>query len=138
MLDWFFRTDYLVLNTRQNDINFINPGVGGFFQGRNPNVPIDVLREKFIDDAIVLYIGKAGGINNRATLQSRIRRYMNFGRGQNAAHYGGRYIWQIREHEELLICWKILKDDKPREIEGQLISEFESHNNRLPFANLQR
>ena len=58
---------YLVLNTRQNDINFINPGVGGFFQGRNPNVPIDVLREKFIDDAI-LYIGKAGGINNRATL----------------------------------------------------------------------
>ena len=61
---------YMVLNMESN-VEFINPGVGGFFKGKDPNVDIPQLKEKFVN-ATVVYIGKAGGSSSKATLFSRI------------------------------------------------------------------
>ncbi len=128
---------YLILNKKQNNTSFINPGVGGFFKNKDPNVSIDVLKENFVNNSLVIYIGKAGGANNHSTLQSRLKNYLKFGQGKKAPHRGGRYIWQIEHHKNLIVCWKILEEQEPRNIEESLISEYESIFGRLPFANLQ-
>ena len=88
---------YMVLNTEPN-VDFINPGVGGFFKGKDPNVDILQLKEKFVD-ATVVYIGKAGGTSSKATLFSRLGQYLSFGQTKNIGHYGGRYIWQLKNHD---------------------------------------
>lgn len=123
---------YLILNKNEN-IEFLEEGVGGFFQNRNPNVSIDRLTNEFVSNSLVIYIGKA---NN---LKSRLNQYLRFGKGLNSPHWGGRFIWQIQQHKELIICWKTLSDDEnPREIEKQLILEYKKQfNNKRPFANLQ-
>lgn len=118
------------------DQDFLPCGTGGHFKGRNPNVQVDMLRNKWIDESMVLYIGKAGGSGSNATLRSRLRQYLLFGQGRNIGHWGGRYIWQLKNAENLLICWKTLPSDDPREIEIQLLNQFLNLYSKLPFANL--
>ena len=102
------------------------------------------LSKKWVDGAIVIYIGQAGGkILGRwpdQTLKDRISMYMNFGKGHPVAKRGGRYIWQIKNYKNLIICWKPLpnKKEDPRQVEKQLICNFESVYKTLPFANLRR
>ncbi len=125
---------YMVLNMESN-VEFINPGVGGFFKGKDPNVDIPQLKEKFVN-ATVVYIGKAGGISSKATLFSRIGQYLGFGQTKNIGHYGGRYIWQLKNHENLLFCWKPLENEEPVVVEKELLSFFIQEYGKLPFANL--
>ena len=61
---------------------------------------------------------------------------MNFGKGKKIGHWGGRYIWQIKDIDEYLICWKVLLDEDPRNIEIKLLEAFRQKYNGLPFANL--
>lgn len=125
---------YMVLNMEPN-VEFVNPGVGGFFKGKDPNVDIPQLKDKYVDSAVV-YIGKAGGSTAKATLFSRISKYLRFGQTKNEAHYGGRYIWQLKNHQDLLFCWKPLYDEEPIVLEKELLSFFREEFGRLPFANL--
>ena len=125
---------YMILNT-ENDVEFINPGVGGFFKGKDPNVDILTLKEKYVK-SLVVYIGKAGSSSSKATLFSRLGQYLNFGLTKNIGHYGGRYIWQIKKHANLLVCWKALNAEEPIHIEKELLSFFKEEYGKLPFANL--
>ena len=125
---------YMVLNTESN-VEFINPGVGGFFKGKDPNVDIPQLKEKFVNSSVV-YIGKAGGKSSKATLFSRLGQYLGFGQTKNTGHYGGRYIWQLKNHENLLFCWKPLENEEPVVVEKELLSFFIQEYGKLPFANL--
>ena len=84
----------------------------------------------------MIYIGKAGGSNSRATLHSRLKQYMRFGEGEPVGHWGGRLIWQLENHRELTVCYKTLANSEPREEEKKLILEFESIHGKIPFANL--
>ena len=118
--------------------DFINPGVGGFFKGKNPNVSIEELNDNFVPNSLVVYIGKAGGPTSQATLYSRLGQYLRFGQGKNVGHWGGRFIWQLRSHRDLMFCWKTTPDDDPREIEKLLIDDYVSQNGMKPFANLVR
>lgn len=124
---------YLVLNKNKNDIRFLETGVGGFYQNHNPNVSIDILTSEFVPNSLVVYIGKANNLRNR------IRQYLSFGNGNNAPHRGGKYIWQLENHKDLLFCWKELsKNENPKSIESQLIINYKKQfNNKRPFANLQ-
>lgn len=89
-----------------------------------------------------MYIGRAGGTakNGRvykSTLRKRIGEYMKFGKGKNIGHWGGRYIWQIKKSDDLMIAYKILDADNPVIEEQELINKFKNHyNERLPFVNL--
>lgn len=126
---------YMVIKPDNETIEFINPGSGGFFKGKNPNVDISVLKQNYVNEAIVLYIGKAGSLTGKATLYSRINQYLKFGQGKNIGHWGGRYIWQIKNPEKLIFCWKPI-DTEPKEYERALINSFIKQYGKMPFANL--
>ena len=126
---------YLILNQTKK-IEFLTVGTGGHFKGKNPNVSLSGLKEHWVDDTIVVYIGKAGKAGSKATLRSRLQQYFGFGQGKNIGHYGGRLIWQLGNSNDLVVCWKPLPDDDPRTVEAELIRQFVEQYSKRPFANL--
>ncbi len=116
---------------------FLKENIGGHFKGNNPTVPISELELNWVDKTIVIYIGKAGGGTSKATLNSRIKQYTKFGSAQPVGHWGGRLIWQLSNNKDFTICWKDTPNDNPRELEKDLIAEFENIYLKKPFANLQ-
>jgi len=100
---------YIVLRESGRSPRLRKPGTGGHFKGRDPNAKKSTLRKNWVSNAHIIYIGKAGHKNQRATLQTRICAYLQFGKGNRAPHWGGRYIWQLRDREKLLVksgsCW---------------------------------
>lgn len=131
-----FKGVYLVLNLNYKNAEYLNTGTGGYFKGRNPNVSIDQLSSNWVDDSLVVYIGKAGSMTGNSTLNSRLKQYFNFGQGKDIGHWGGRLIWQLKNSSDLVVCWKILPNDDPRVIEKELIKKFVAEFSKRPFANL--
>lgn len=127
---------YMVLYSETNEPTFLDKGTGGFFNDTDPNMPVPYLKQKWVNDTIVVYIGKAGGNGNKATLSKRLRMYLRFGQGKPVGHYGGRLIWQIENSGELLFCWKTMMSGEPKNVEAELISEFVEYYKKRPFANL--
>lgn len=122
---------YMILRDNTKTPKFLPEGTGGFFKEKNPNVSIDVLRDNWIGDSPILYIGIS------KSLKKRLKQYMQFGAGKSVGHYGGRYIWQLADSRELIVCWKPILNCDPRIIEAQMIQQFkEEHSGRRPFANL--
>jgi hypothetical protein len=126
---------YLILGRNSAQPEFLVESVGGHFKKRNPTVSVDRLQEKWVENALILNIGKAGP--GKATLKSRLKQYLRFGQGHKAGHRGGRYIWQLTNSSNLLVCWKTTGDALPRTVEKTLIEEFRAVHGKLPFANLK-
>jgi hypothetical protein len=85
----------------------------------------------------IVYIGKAGGPDEEATLQGRIKTLIRHGLGATNKHRGGERIWLLERDETLLLYWK--ESDTPKAMEDQLLVEFmRQPNGRLPFGNRQR
>jgi hypothetical protein len=120
---------YVVLRDADQPPRFLESSCGGHFKGRNPAVPVEALTGKWVPSCAVLYIGKA------TSLKSRLRQYRDFGCGKPVGHWGGRYLWQLADASELLVCWK-LTEEVPRSAEQLLLNEFRGRFGRLPFANL--
>ena len=128
---------YVVLRESESTPQFLKEGTGGFFKGKNPNVSLAELEENWVAGTPVLYIGKAGGAGSSATLQKRLDQYLRFGRGANVGHWGGRYIWQLADSRDLVVCWKSLVNENPRDVEQKMIADFKAvHAGKRPFANL--
>ena len=127
---------YLVLRLNTKRPDFPSKSIGGHFKGRDPTVEVSVLEGKWVRGALVLYVGKAGGPGKLATLRSRLINLMRFGQGKRVGKFGGRYIWQLRDSGDLLLCWKLTPNAVPRDVEKDLIREFEVVYKKLPFANL--
>ena len=108
---------YLVLNFSDQKVNFLTKGVGGFFKGKDPNLPIFDLESNWVEKCRTVYIGKAGSLNGNATLRSRLNQYLKFGQGKNIGHYGGRLIWQLEHHLALIFCWLPLTETELRDLE---------------------
>jgi len=122
---------YVILRNSKDKPEFLEAGTGGFFKNKNPNVTIAELKENWVENSPIMYIGKA------TALKSRLGQYMKFGQGEKVGHRGGRYIWQLKDSKQLIVCWKPTIDD-PREVEKKMIEHFKSeHGNMRPFANLQ-
>lgn len=129
---------YVILR-EATDLPVFRPiSIGGHFKGKDPTVSEEELRENWLDSATIVYIGKAGGAKIRATLQSRLRQYMSFGCGKPVGHWGGRRIWQLVDCDNLLVAWKPLIDQEPRDMEQKMIKDFERLYKARPFANLAR
>jgi len=127
---------YFVLYDHNSQPEFLPTGTGGHFKGKNPNILIPELQSNWIDVTKVIYIGKAGGGSGKATLHSRLKQYLNFGIGKPVGHWGGRLIWQIKNSGNLVLCWKTLPADDPREVEKKLIQQFKLQYGKRPYANL--
>ena len=129
---------YVVIHTNPAEMDFVEKGTGGFFKGKDPNIPIKELKFNCVPSSYAIYIGKAGGSASAATLHKRIKQYLSFGAGKAVGHYGGRLIWQIKDQSEIAFAWKPITESEPRLIEQKMIREFESEFGCLPFANLVR
>ena len=130
---------YMVVRTDDSEPVFVPEGSGGHFKGRTPNVPVGELQANWVKDTCVVYIGKAGGGSSRATLRKRIGQYIRFGSGEPVGHWGGRYIWQLEDADNLLFCWRAAKEwEDAEELESDLIADFKvQHGGFRPFANLK-
>jgi hypothetical protein len=126
---------YLVLKAKKFARKFLNKSTGGHFKGKDPTVEIGHLEKRWLKNALILYVGKAGP-GKTGTLRKRLKKYIQFGQGKPVAHWGGRYIWQLSQSDDLLICWKATGSSPPRIVEKKLIQEFEDMHGILPFANL--
>lgn len=120
---------YVALNSNMEK-SFLPESVGGHFKGENPTVSLAELEENWVDNAAVLYIGQT-----TRTLKKRVDEYMRFGKGKRVGHRGGRLIWQLANHRDLIICFRV--DDNPRALESAMLEKFKANYGKLPFANLQ-
>lgn len=127
---------YAVLRESDDPPHFLTRSTGGWFKRKDPTVPVSVLRGKWVDGAIVLYIGKADvGRSGRRGLKKRLGELLDFGAGRPIGHKGGRYLWQVGGSSEFEVCWR--EDLTPRASEKALIAEFKgAHGAARPFANL--
>lgn len=128
---------YMIVRQSGASPSFLQTSCGGHFKGRNPTVPAEVLRANWVDGTVVVYIGKAGGGTSNATLQKRLDSYMRFGTGAPVGHWGGRYIWQLSDSEDLLVCWVAPAGEDAIQLETRLIQEFARQHGKRPFANLR-
>lgn len=148
---------YMVIYTGQDMPDFANPGVGGYFEGKDVKSIEEILIDRWVEGTVVIYIGKAGlkdGTRSEpkvtipedkkttgrrpSQLRRRITGYMRYGRTGRGGHVGGRDIWWIRNHEDLILCWKDCESSSstPRETEKAMIREFKNlYKNKRPFAN---
>lgn len=136
---------YMVVYQSDGMPEFLENGTGGFFKGKNPNVPVSELKSNWVGGTCVVYIGKAGGVEangkkSNSKLQKRISDYLDFGSGEPVGHWGGRLIWQIKDSKDLLFCWKAIPEQEgnPVEIEKEFIADFKrQYGGKRPFANLK-
>lgn len=127
---------YLVLRPSWAEPAFLRKSTGGGFKGKDPTVPIAQLQSAWVKKALVLYIGKAGGQGKKATLKSRLRKYMECGEGKAGRRRGGRLIWQLGDSGSSIVCWKPMTEGDPKAFERGLIKEFKAIYDQRPFANL--
>ena len=100
---------YVVVAGPANPREFLTRSVGGHFKATDPTVPLALLDRRVVPGAETLYLGKAN------SLRRRIGEYADYGRGKPIGHRGGRLIWQLRDHRELLVAWLIDDDPAARE-----------------------
>lgn len=121
---------YVVLRRSQEPPEFLRQSVGGHFKGEDPTVSIASLEDKWVSAAQTLYIGRASNLRGRLTLLAR------YGSGAPVAHRGGRFLWQLSDHRDLLVAWRETTDQV--DAEAELVAAFEDHYQTLPYANLNR
>ncbi|WP_304623888.1 hypothetical protein [Bacteroides acidifaciens] len=121
---------YIVVRDSDNSPEFLATGTGGFFKGKNPNVGLEELESNYVAGSKVVYIGKA------TSLKKRVGQLLRFGAGSAVGHWGGRYLWQLADSDNLLIAWKTTSTTDPRAEEIKMLEEFVSRHGKLPFANL--
>ena len=99
---------------------FLSNSVAPIYRGQNPTQPIEALSARWVPGAQVLYFGRARGPGVRSLLRQRVKRYLRFGYGRVVGHWGGRFVWQLRDHAALRVA-----------------ARFREHDGVLPFANLR-
>lgn len=123
---------YVVYRPSAHGPVFLDANPGGRFKGRDPTVAVDTLQARWVPGAHVVYIGKADDARRR------LRQFARFGAGDPIGHWGGRYIWQLADSDELLVAWHTVSwEESARDYEKRLLARFaELHNGARPFANL--
>ncbi|MCH5676189.1 hypothetical protein [Streptomyces gilvus] len=130
---------YVVMRPCLSAPEFLERSPAGHFQGRDPSVSREALADAWVDEATLLYVGKATmGKSSRRGIRKRLDEYRRHGAGEAVGHWGGRYIWQLADSDSLLVGWRPTPDRDPGEAETQLITEFIDIHGKRPFANRNR
>jgi hypothetical protein len=125
---------YEVLYQSERQSRFLERSPGGRFKGKDPTVTVSELETARVSNAAIVYIGKAGRATGSSTLRTRLRQYLQFGAGQLVGHWGGRYIWQLADAEDLVVCWRPTGEQEPADVERQMLEAFQRAYGCLPLA----
>lgn len=129
---------YAVVRCTDEAPRFSSQSEAGRFKGKDPSVGAEVLQKKWVDGPQVLYIGRAGaGATNRWGLRGRLGELQQFAAGRPKRHWGGRYVWQLEDRDELLVAWNVTEEDAAV-VESRMLRDFVDRYGVLPFANLRR
>ncbi len=124
-----FKGIYIIVRPeKMQDIHIIPTSNAGKFKGKDPTVKIEKLKQKLLNEAEILYLGKS-----EDSVEKRMQQHIEFWNGKPIAAWGGRSIAQIRNFENLDVWY--LPCDNPREMESALLNDFETKYKQLPFAN---
>lgn len=127
---------YVVVRTASTSVTFRRTSPAGRRNGRDPAVPVETLEQAWIEGTQVLYIGKAGrGAADNRGLRTRLAEYRRHGLGRGAPHWGGRYIWQLTDADDLVVAWLPTPGVEPEVAERELIAGFRRAFGGRPFAN---
>lgn len=131
---------YVVVRTSTSEPIFNAKTVGGPLRGRDSSYPLEMVKANWISGEVLVYIGKADvRKSTRNGLAKRLDEYRRFGLGERVFHGGGRLIWQLEDHEDLLVGWRgTPNEESAARVEDDLLLDFmEDHEGRMPFANIK-
>lgn len=130
---------YVVVRPSAEPPNFLEVSPAGHFKGKDPTEAVAALEALWVPGAHVVYIGKANlGATGRRGLRKRLNEFRRSGAGEPVAHSGGRRIWQLTDHAELLVGWRVTDDADADGTETQMIAAFRDHYGARPFANMAK
>ena len=93
------------------------------------------INKTIINGERILYIGKAGGKNQKSDLYTRLNQYMKYLFRKGKIHRGGRAIAQINGFENLICEYEVLDDVEPEDKEKCLLCKFKEKYGEYPLAN---
>ena len=111
---------YVVIRESPDSPRFRTVSTAGWFKGKDPAVDIA------LDDTGTGDVGdptEAPGVVPQEPA------------GEPVGHWGGRYIWQLKDSDDLLVAWRATPDIDPEDVESELISSFVADWGSRPFAN---
>ena len=128
---------FAVLRPAGHEAVFLAASTAGTFKRKNPSVSRGMLAEEWVEDADILFIGKAGpGSKGNRGLRRQIQEFVDFGQGKPPGHWEGRLIWQLAGAGTLLVAWKELPLEELNTALAAYHEQFVQWYGRLPFANL--
>jgi hypothetical protein len=124
---------YVLLRNAYSCPRFLRESKAGWFNKLDPSYSACVVRDAWVVNAQIVYVGKAAGAKG---LRQRIRQLIDFGYGKPIGHRGGRMLWHLQDHKTLLLKWQECPRSQADGLETKLIDQFKvSHNGKRPFAN---
>lgn len=130
---------YVVVRPSDEPPTFLDVSPAGHFKGKDPTELVADLQRLWVSGTRIVYIGKANaGSTGKRGIRKRLDEYRRFGAGEPIGHSGGRRIWQLADHDALLVGWRVTADDDAKTIETKMIADFRAHHGSLPFANMHK
>jgi hypothetical protein len=115
---------YVVVHELEQQPEFLDSNV----IDKWPPYPSAQLRERWLTDVSVVYIGKAEG---KVGLHRRVGAFSR----QATNHSGGRSLWQLVTSRDFLVAWLETPGESALAVEQRYLQSFKAEHGSYPFAN---